>query len=99
MLEAAGALWTWALPDAPVRGVPQNCERLPDHRLAYLDFQGEISGDRGTVTRWDRGEYECLSSADALLEIRLAGDRLQTVARLTRLGAKSQRWVLDLPPG
>lgn len=32
-------------------------EQLPDHRLAYLDYEGPVSGDRGTVTRLDSGEY------------------------------------------
>jgi hypothetical protein len=29
--------------------------RLPDHRREYLDYEGPISGDRGTVTRIARG--------------------------------------------
>jgi hypothetical protein len=30
-------------------------ERLPDHRRLYLDHQGPVSGDRGTVRRIARG--------------------------------------------
>lgn len=33
-------------------------ERLADHRRAYLDFEGEISGGRGRVTRVAVGECE-----------------------------------------
>ena len=35
--------------------------RLPDHRKHYLDYEGEISGNRGTVARIDAGTYEQLS--------------------------------------
>jgi hypothetical protein len=79
-------------------GVAQPCQRLADHRLAYLDYQGELSGDRGTVTRWDQGDYELRSSKDDTLELRLSGARLRAVARLTRQEGDPQRWVLDFLP-
>jgi hypothetical protein len=31
-------------------------ERLPDHRAAYLDLEGPLSGNRGEVRRLCRGE-------------------------------------------
>ncbi len=31
--------------------------RLPDHRLAYLEYEGPVSGNRGSVLRVDSGEY------------------------------------------
>lgn len=33
-------------------------EELPEHRLIYLDYEGPISGDRGSVTRVDAGEID-----------------------------------------
>jgi hypothetical protein len=33
-------------------------ERLADHRLAYLEYEGEVSGGRGVVKRVARGEME-----------------------------------------
>jgi hypothetical protein len=96
MLEAEEVLWTWALSQAPAQNLSQVCERLADHRLDYLDYEGAISGDRGTVTRWDRGEYELLQRANDQLELRLRGERLRGFARLTRQEADGHRWVLDL---
>ena len=64
MLETGGALRTWALDEPPERvrsGQGEHSvqgELLRDHRLAYLDYEGPVSGDRGTVVRWDTGEYE-----------------------------------------
>ena len=57
LLEASGVLRTWALPQPPDSGVEMECEALPDHRMAYLDYEGPVSGGRGTVDRWDWGTY------------------------------------------
>lgn len=32
--------------------------RTPDHRRAYLDYEGPVSGERGVVAIWDRGQVE-----------------------------------------
>lgn len=39
-------------------------KRLVDHRAAYLDYEGEISGGRGRVTRVARGEVRLFASVD-----------------------------------
>ncbi len=31
--------------------------RLPDHRPYYLDYEGPVSGDRGSVRKIDDGEF------------------------------------------
>jgi hypothetical protein len=53
MLEdehGAEKLLTWRSPVWPIEvGTP--LERLADHRNAYLDYEGPLSGDRGFVTR------------------------------------------------
>src|SRR4051794_23553598 len=41
MLEHNGVLRTWALSGLPAAGEPLLAEQLPDHRLAYLDYEGE----------------------------------------------------------
>jgi len=58
MLEADGVLRTWALPEKPARGLALTVEAIADHRLSYLEYEGEVSGDRGRVARWDWGTYE-----------------------------------------
>ncbi len=59
MLENAGMLTTWSLPPQSVMAAPFSCTgvRIPDHRIAYLDYEGPISDNRGTVRRVDRGTY------------------------------------------
>src|SRR3569623_1675370 len=83
MLEAGETLKTWSLPQSPGEFVNQadaplesmQVEALADHRLAYLDYEGPISGDRGVVSRFVRGEYEIVSQCDDWV-VELRGLRL-----------------------
>ncbi|MBI3467645.1 MAG: hypothetical protein HY000_31945 [Planctomycetes bacterium] len=96
MLEFGGSLRTWALPLPPEAGQTQIVDALPDHRLAYLEYEGPISGNRGRVTRWDAGLFDMVSASDSQLEIRLRGERLSCHAKLVRLAETSERWWLSL---
>ncbi len=57
MLEFDGALLTWRLPANVQINEWGVSERLPDHRLAYLDYEGPVSKGRGTVRRITGGQY------------------------------------------
>ena len=69
MLEMGSALTTWSIPPQSLPGSPFVCPaiRLPDHRKHYLDYEGKVSGNRGTVSRIDAGTYEPLSPTMFLL--------------------------------
>lgn len=107
MLEREGALLTWSLITLPVAWDPSRSmaggsepsesllvERLPDHRLAYLDYEGPISGDRGTVSRRDEGEYRVLAESDGVLRVELCGKVLEAIAKLERVGG--DQWRLTI---
>ena len=49
-------LRTFRSPAWPIESETPLTE-LPDHRRAYLDYEGPVSGDRGSVTRVEAGEY------------------------------------------
>ena len=51
MLEGESKLMTWALSEMPKPGESIPAVALADHRKSYLDYQGQISGDRGSVER------------------------------------------------
>src|SRR5262245_18907252 len=72
MLETGETLQTWALAQLPrdwqlphdiksvVRLAPTNAvaaERLADHRISYLDYEGPVSGERGNVRKLDAGNF------------------------------------------
>ncbi|MDR0336912.1 MAG: hypothetical protein LBI18_07465 [Planctomycetaceae bacterium] len=59
MLETGMLLTTWAIPPqrVPLQSFQCQAKKLPDHRLLYLDYEGEISQQRGSVQRIDSGTY------------------------------------------
>ena len=95
MLQISGTLKTWALPKPPDADAEMICEALADHRPAYLDFEGPVSGGRGTVTRWDGGTFQTECHSDALLIVELTGEKLIGRARLHRTRNDPQRWVFS----
>jgi DNA polymerase Ligase (LigD) len=92
MLEAGDALRTWALAVEPAPGIPIAADQLPDHRHEYLDYEGPVSGNRGTVSRWDAGRFELLGESPRELTVRFAGDRLNGNASLVRASENSRSW-------
>lgn len=98
MLERDGALWTWALPELPVAGQAVWGRRLDDHRLAYLDYEGPISGDRGAVRRIAAGEYVLRNAAPDRLEAELRGAGFSGILALEREVESPYRWRVALSP-
>ena len=98
MLEMSGVLKTWSLPHPPVSRLEMNAETLPDHRLAYLDYEGPISGDRGSVTRWDRGTYEMENQSESELTVRLNGEKLIGKVILAKNWETKTDWVFSFIP-
>ncbi len=96
MLQQGEALRTWALAEEPRAGREVAAEQLADHRLAYLDYEGPVSGDRGTVTRWDQGEYRLIDESERQLQLELQGEQLDGRAVLTQSETGDQRWTLNL---
>jgi hypothetical protein len=62
---------TWRLLRKPCLGEPIAAEPLPDHRLMYLDYEGVVSGDRGSVKRFLAGTYQPLSDQTDVLAFTL----------------------------
>jgi len=89
MLEAGDVLQTWRLAQAPTVGVLIDATALADHRSMYLDYEGPVSGNRGTVKRWDAGEFS--EDVDATVDLRkltFHGERVRgNVALLRTIGS------------
>jgi hypothetical protein len=96
MLESEGALRTWALANEPRPNQDIAAEQLADHRLDYLTYEGEVSGDRGRVIRWDEGEYDAVAESDGWLQVLLSGSRLRGIARLVE--GDPGYWTFSLMP-
>jgi hypothetical protein len=84
MLEHGGGLVTFELLRLPTGKELFEARRLADHRLAYLEYEGHISGNRGNVVRLDRGRYRELRSLEVAdcerpFQVALHGQRLEAV--------------------
>lgn len=80
MLEDGGALLTWSCEELPVAGgASVVATRLKDHRLAYLDYEGPVSGGRGDVRRVDGGEFDWVERSESRVAVEVRGGMLSGV--------------------
>jgi hypothetical protein len=98
MLEAQGALATWALSEPPDAAAIVAAEALPDHRMDYLDYEGPISEGRGSVTRWDRGTFELRRYEPDELVAVVSGEILIGKVTLRRSPDAPGQWTLSFVP-
>ena len=82
MLEVGTALRTWRLHAPPDTTTPITAETLADHRLSYLEYAGPVGGGRGSVKKWDGGEFEMLRQTVDRIEVDLHGETLSGLAVL-----------------
>jgi hypothetical protein len=97
MLEAGEVLRTWRLAAPPRAGGTVRAEPSFDHRRLYLDYEGPVSGDRGSVTAWDRGTYVAFAEEPEHVAVRLSGTRLRGTATLRR--GDTGEWELGFVEG
>lgn len=91
MFETGDVLRTWAIEELPTPGKAIAAEPLADHRLAYLDYEGPVSGNRGEVRREDAGDYEMVEDEAERFVVLLHGQHLQGRFELQRQGVRCWR--------
>lgn len=96
MFQVGDVLWTWRLEEVPRPGLPGVAVRIGDHRPLYLDYEGPVSGQRGTVSRRDGGDYVWEVQEPGQLVARLTGVRLRGRMTLTLEG--EDRWRVNFEP-
>ena len=64
-------------------------EPISNHRLVYLDYEGPLTGDRGTVSQWDAGTFEWVIDREDYCELRLAG---RARVRMATIEGRTLRW-------
>ena len=98
MLEAGEALRTWSA-DTPISGgwaVPVRA--MADHRAAYLDYEGPVSGNRGEVKQWDSGTFHVHEWSEVLVRIDLRGHQLFGLLELRAVAGATGSWSLVFVP-
>jgi len=98
MLESTDGLLTWALEALPQADALVAAEALPVHRAAYLDYEGLVSGNRGSVVRWDAGSFQWEGTDDTAMRIRVCGQQLQGVLHLAKPHGGNSRWQVAYDP-
>ncbi len=95
LLEWDDVLRTWALERPPAPGLPIAATRLLDHRKLYLDYEGPVSRNRGSVRRWDCGTYQLLAESERSLVVELTGHTLLGRVTLSSAGEGAEGWLLE----
>lgn len=90
LVEVAGVLRAWRLLAEPRADADIPAEPNADHRLFYLDYEGPVSGGRGSVSRWDSGICAWHTNESDRAEIVLRGAKLNGRAVVQRAGAE---WI------
>lgn len=85
MLEAADTLWTWRLEAPLPPGQPIRAVRVFDHRLIYLDYEGPISGGRGSVQRVDEGSFVWQEQGGRQAVVQVTAGHLTGTLRLQQI--------------
>lgn len=89
-LEDGPTLRSWRLHAPPQPGSSIVAEAAPAHRLLYLDYEGPVSGDRGTVWRRACGTFTWELDTATRVEVRLTGS---LSGRLVLWQVESQWWL------
>ena len=111
MLESDGALRTWAITALPcawraAAGLPSSTDataaesvaatQISDHRLAYLDYEGPVSGERGQVRRLDAGTFVSIKESTDEWLVELTGQRIRGRVTLQRTQESNSQWKLTV---
>lgn len=89
----AGAEWlpTWRLAAWEEGAFVVEAVRLPDHRRAYLDYEGPISGGRGRVKRVASGVVEILRQTATRWELLLHTNK--KILRAVGTASDEDHWM------
>ena len=95
-MEAGAALRSWRLLAPLAAELPAPAELAAEHRRAYLEYEGPVSGGRGSGSRWDAGEFGGEADTPDRLLVRLTGQRFIWRLALQRVG---EAWWCTFDPG
>ena len=86
------SLATWRSPAWPIES-PTDAVKLRDHRRAFLDYQGELTGNRGQVIQVAAGTCQIIISEYSSWKIRLLSGSLPVVLSFRQVDG--QHWSVE----
>jgi bifunctional non-homologous end joining protein LigD len=98
MLEYSGRLKTWSFSNPLKRSKleTQKLKPLPDHRLKYLKYEGEISNGRGRVKIWDKGFYRGVIMNKNFSVLQMQGKKIKGLIIILSLPHRSHPLLIPL---
>ena len=79
MLEMDNTLWTWRLnvPPAEIKNKPILAERIHNHPLRFLTYEGPVQNNTGQVTIAEKGTYQIIEQTENTLRLEMNGNILK----------------------
>jgi hypothetical protein len=94
LLEDGDRCRAWRLTLDPGESINQiPALELPDHRSLYLNYEGPVSGGRGTVTRWDFGAFNWQVNEPDLCEVLMTGNHWRGRVQMQRVDESTWTYV------
>ena len=97
MLEAENMLWTWRIYVPPERILQDRfvaAERIADHSLRFLDYEGPVQKGTGTVQIAEQGYYTLTHRQPDHLKGNFVGEILK--GSFTLLKKNDPQWILSI---
>jgi hypothetical protein len=69
-------------------------QQLPDHRLAYLEYEGLVSEGRGHVSRLDAGTFQKIRQSTQKWAVELSGTHIRGQLSLEYGAETGANWLL-----
>lgn len=95
LLEEDTSARSWRLLRELCCGEPIAAEPLPPHRFLYLEYEGPVTGDRGTVRRVLSGSYTVVESLAERIHVQFTHNAVLASGRLHILSDGRQFWTFD----
>lgn len=96
MLQMDKVLWTWRM-DCPPADIGANSiliEKIADHPLRFLAYEGPVQNGTGQVQIADKGQLSVLSNSLSEMIVELGGTILR--GRFALRLQKENRWILAI---
>ena len=79
MIEQDGSLHTWRINTAPdkLSQQPVHAERIQDHQLRFLTYEGPVNNGKATVQIADAGTYRIVENDKGNITLDMDGRILQ----------------------
>ncbi len=78
MLQIENTLWTWRLHHPPqhIQDIPIAVEKIQDHSLRFLTYEGSVQNNTAEVNIVDHGNFKIINRTNTDIEFETSGKTL-----------------------